>query len=96
MNNYGFDIIKRKNDGQVAVLIFENEYKKEDVTYEVNRINKSFKIIYTDGEIFFEEIEDNILNLLKGLSLILITEFNVDNNKSSSGKPVNVYEAYYK
>ena len=90
MKNNSFNLIRR-NDGALLLLIFENEYLKENVFFQINKDKKSLKLIYPDNKnLIFDDIDKKILRCLSSKKNVLVSEIDNKNNYSS-GEITNSY-----
>lgn len=80
-----------REDEEVLLLIYENNYAKENVEYITSISNKQLRIFYSENEyVDYFNIDLNILNILKNKKEILIVE--VFNKLSfTDGTISNVY-----
>lgn len=87
MKNNNFNLIVR-SDGQMLLIIFENEYKKNNVKFNI--INNNLQIIYINGTITFNKLSKQIKEKISETENILVTE--VDYKKNiSNGTIIDTY-----
>lgn len=83
MTHDTFNLIRR-DDGALLLLMFKNDYSKENVFFKISSKDKKLKIIYPENKnIIFNEISNNILRRIKSKNKILVTEIFEDNNFSN-------------
>lgn len=91
MKNNSFNLIKR-NDGALLLLIFENEYLKENVFFQINKDRKSLKLIYPDNRnLIFDNIDKKIIRCLSSKKNVLVSEIDNNNRNNSSGEITSSY-----
>jgi len=86
MNN-NFSLIAR-SDGELLLLMFENEHKKEKVFFTIQ--DKKLKMIYSDNQKVTFNLNNQESKVLKTRNKILVTEMNCKDSVSN-GKIKNTY-----
>lgn len=87
-----FDLIVNQK-GEILIILFENNNKKENITFSFNKIEKWIKISYNEENfIFFKNVHIRLLNLIDRVNEINVLEIGIED----VGKVVSEYKMFLK
>lgn len=87
-----FDLIVNQK-GELIIVLFENNYKKENITFSFNKIEKWIKISYNEENfVFFKNVHIKLLNLIDKMNEINVLEIGVED----VGNVVSEYKMFLK